>query len=155
MKPGIRRARFPRPGASSCRRPTRMPPCATRASRSWTTTSWLLQLGWRDVFVVSNGLEGSLERGLPKGNPPPEVRLVSAAELSGQKSAVVVDFATSLQYRKEHIPAAAFAIRSRLGNHADALKGKPVVCTSPDGVLARYAAADLAALGIDAAALEG
>jgi len=123
--------------------------------RATMTASWLLQLGWRDVFVVSNGLEGSLERGLPKGNPPPEVRLVSAAELSGQKSAVVVDFATSLQYRKEHIPAAAFAIRSRLGNHADALKGKPVVCTSPDGALARYAAADLAALGIDAAALEG
>jgi rhodanese-related sulfurtransferase len=71
------------------------------------------------------------------------------------KDALVLDFATSLQYRAGHVPGAAFAIRSRLENHKEAFKPVTVVCTSPDGLLARYAAADLAALGFDARALEG
>ena len=70
-------------------------------------------------------------------------------------NAVVLDFATSLEYRDGHVPGAAFAIRSRLSNHAKSLTG-PVVCTSPDGLLARYAAADLSsALGREVRALEG
>jgi rhodanese-related sulfurtransferase len=69
--------------------------------------------------------------------------------------ALVLDFATSLQYRAGHIPGAAFAIRSRLPNHLHAFAG-PLACTSPDGLLARYAAADLSALlKRDVPALEG
>ena len=67
----------------------------------------------------------------------------------------MLDFATSLQYRAGHIPGAAFAIRSRLAESPDAFGG-PVACTSPDGLLARYAAADLSALlKRDVPALEG
>ncbi len=67
-----------------------------------------------------------------------------------------MDFASSLQYRAGHIPGAAFAIRSRLANCRETIGTQAVVCTSPDGLLARFAAADLAALlGREVRALEG
>lgn len=79
---------------------------------------------------------------------------VSVKNLEPENS-LVLDFATSLQYRKGHIPGAAFAIRSRLANHLASFTG-PVVCSSPDGVLARFAAADLSELlKRDVSALEG
>src|SRR5262249_51445335 len=60
-------------------------------------------------------------------------------------SAGVIDLGTSREYRTGHIPGAWFAIRSRL---AEALPhtvaADPIVLTSPDGVLAHLAAADLA-----------
>lgn len=117
--------------------------------RATMTASWLLQLGWPEVYVVEDGLTGSLEKGFPAPKSP-AVPLVSAGELSRRKDCLILDFGTSIQYRKGHIPGAAWAIRSRLEKHRDSFKGKTVVCTSPDGVLARYAAADL-----DGAALEG
>jgi rhodanese-related sulfurtransferase len=117
--------------------------------RATMTASWLLQLGWPEVFVVTDGLTGRLESGAPKISLPAG-RTISMEELQKHPGLLILDFATSIQYRKGHIPGAAFAIRSRLEKHSDSLKGKAVVCTSPDGVLARYAAADL-----DAVALEG
>ena len=121
--------------------------------RATMTASWLLQLGWPDVYVVEDGLIGSLEKGFPV-SPSINTRAISKEELLADEESVILDFGTSIQYRKGHISGAAFAIRSRLGKQKD-LKGKKVVCTSPDGVVARYAAADLMQLGIDAMALEG
>ncbi|MGQ0654415.1 MAG: rhodanese-like domain-containing protein [Betaproteobacteria bacterium] len=121
--------------------------------RATMTASWLLQLGWPEVFVVTDGLSGSLEKGSPATVPLPDVPLIPVKNLP--KNSLLLDFATSIQYRKGHIPGAAFAIRSRLEKQTDSLRGKAVVCTSPDGLLARYAAADLAELGVDAAVLEG
>jgi rhodanese-related sulfurtransferase len=115
--------------------------------RATMTASWLLQLGWPEVFVVTDGLTGTLERGVPGFASLPPVRTISIKDISNH---LILDFGTSIQYRKGHIPGAAWAIRSRLEKHRDLLKGQTVVCTSPDGVLARYAAADLGA-----AALEG
>src|SRR5207253_10497326 len=60
-------------------------------------------------------------------------------------SALVVDLDTSRRYAQGHIPGAWFAIRSRL---AEALAKLPtaetLVLTSPDGALARLAAAEIA-----------
>jgi rhodanese-related sulfurtransferase len=116
--------------------------------RATMTASWLLQLGWPEVFVVTDGLTGKLESGMPKASLPAG-RTVSLDELQKQPSPLILDFGTSIQYRKGHIPGAAWAIRSRLEKHRDLLSGKTVVCTSPDGVLARYAAADLEALALE------
>jgi len=113
--------------------------------RATLTASWLLQMGWPEVFVVADGLKGTLETGKPPSPAVPEGPLLSAGELSGMKDVLILDLATSLQYRAGHIPGAAFAIRSRLAGHAALFTG-PVVCTSPDGLLARFAAADLSAL---------
>jgi rhodanese-related sulfurtransferase/predicted metal-dependent enzyme (double-stranded beta helix superfamily) len=120
--------------------------------RATLTASWLLQMGWEEVFVVTDAVFDSKE--VPAPRTVPTCKLVSAKELKAS-GALVMDFATSLQYRAGHIPGAAFAIRARLPNHLDALDG-PVACTSPDGLLARFAAADLSALlKRDVPALEG
>jgi len=119
--------------------------------RATMTASWLLQMGWRDVFVLTGAKFDSKDAFLVNA---PVVPLIKPSELK-TGDVVILDFASSLQYRKEHLPGASFAIRARLGHHLERLKGRTVVCTSPDGVLARFAAADLAALGVDARALEG
>src|SRR5262249_5222513 len=57
----------------------------------------------------------------------------------------VVDVATSRQYRSGHIPGAWFAIRGRFAEDALRLPESPLyVLTSPDGVIALLAAAELA-----------
>ena len=124
--------------------------------RATMTAHWLLQLGWNEVLVVEDALKGTLESGAAAKVPAPACPLVDAKALGDMKDAVILDFATSLQYREGHIPGAAFAIRSRLGAHFAKWKGCSVVCTSPDGLLARFAAADLAELlGAPVAALSG
>ena len=111
--------------------------------RATMTASWLLQMGWPDVLVVSGALLDSKDA--PFQAAPPSCASIKAEQLKAERDTLVLDFATSLQYRAGHIPGAAFAIRSRLASHLPSFAG-PVVCTSPDGVLGRYAAADLSEL---------
>jgi rhodanese-related sulfurtransferase/predicted metal-dependent enzyme (double-stranded beta helix superfamily) len=121
--------------------------------RATMTASWLLQMGWSEVYVTK--LATPLEPGPQATAPAPACPTCSPRELQAMEGAMVLDFATSLEYRDGHIPGAAFAIRSRLANQAKALGGD-VVCTSPDGLLARHAAIDLAGLlGREVRALEG
>ncbi len=97
--------------------------------RAIMTASWLLQMGWPEVYVVEDA---------------PQVEEISAQELKVLGKVQVLDFGTSLEYRAGHVPGAAFAIRSRLAERRDKLaQSGVVVCTSPDGVFARFAAADL------------
>ena len=124
--------------------------------RATMTASWLLQLGWQEVYVVNGALSGPLEKGPAARPSPPDCPVLSPRELRTKKNVFVLDFATSLQYRESHIPGAAFAIRSRLAGHLEAFGDRAIVCTSSDGLLARYAAADLAVLlGRAVQALEG
>lgn len=100
--------------------------------RAVMTASWLLQMGWPEVYVFEDA---------------PRVEEIAAADLHGLKDVQVLDFGTSIDYRTAHVPGAAFAIRSRLAERRDKLaQSGAIVCTSPDGVLARFAAADLAKL---------
>ena len=63
------------------------------------------------------------------------------------REAVFLDFSTSLEYKTGHISGAFWAVRSRL---ADALPQLPdvgvIICTSPDGNLARCAASNLSTI---------
>jgi rhodanese-related sulfurtransferase len=121
--------------------------------RATMTASWLLQMGWQDVFVVTGVAFESREIHTAT---VPACPVLSPKELEKKKNTLVLDFGTSLQYRKGHIPGAAFAIRSRLERHRQEFESRPIVCTSPDGLFARFAAADLAALlGREVQALEG
>ncbi len=118
------------------------------------TASWLTRMGFTSVFVLDwLNDEIPLETG---DAPEPEVtqwatpvEAVSANELASlleRDAAVVIDFATSRQYRKGHIPSAWFAIRGRLTDDAAALPQAPLyVATSPDGVYAGLAIGELAA----------
>ncbi|KRE06907.1 hypothetical protein ASE63_23420 [Bosea sp. Root381] len=121
-------------------------------ARAAITASWLVQLGWGEVFALATRLTGE---GRDTGPAPldlpalPEAAIASPANLKAEIDAgtvVVLDLASSLAYEAGHIPGARFAVRSRLSENLDALAGKPVVLTSPDGKLARLAAAELALL---------
>jgi len=117
--------------------------------RALMTASWLVQMGWKDVAVLEDGLgSGPLETG-PVAPSVPEleridVDMVDPAAVSEMADAVVVDLAASLAHRSGHIPGAWWAIRARLPAEAGRLPGDgPLVLTCPDGRLAALAAADL------------
>ncbi|MDH3376920.1 MAG: rhodanese-like domain-containing protein [Gammaproteobacteria bacterium] len=119
--------------------------------RATMTASWLLQMGWSDVYVLDGGITG---HALQNGEHIPNVLglgpadLVTAADLKAAldsgESVQVMDLASSLEYRDRHIPGAWWSPRSRLDS---ALAVQPavglLVLTSPDGRLAQLAANDL------------
>jgi rhodanese-related sulfurtransferase len=118
--------------------------------RARMTASWLRRMGW-DAVVLEGGLDGAgLEAGMPApdhaGFPlaGPEPATIEPRSLDREK-AIVVDLALSKRHRAGHVPGACFAIRARL---EEALAKLPltgeVVLTSEDGVLARFAAAEIA-----------
>ncbi len=118
--------------------------------RARMTASWLRQMGWEDVTVLNNALDQALQAG--EATPTllgfQQAETVSVAELNDrlQKDNVaVLDFASSLEYRRQHIPGAFWALRSRLDEALAAVGAdQPLVITSPDGMLAHYVANDLA-----------
>lgn len=120
--------------------------------RAKMTASWLLQLGWDEVYVLGDAFAGqNLERGPERKEilsaedaEPQAIEPATLKAMIDRGGALVLDFANSLQYRDEHIPGAWFAIRSRLAATLPTLpKHEMIVTTSPDGVLARFAALDL------------
>ena len=123
--------------------------------RATMTASWLMQMGWREVAIMSlDEAGGASSQG---AHTPQALGLekisVSTIEVGALQKALaagtvqVVDLDWSRDYYKGHIPGAWFAIRARL---RDALQQLPatdmIVLTSPDGVLAQLAAADLEAV---------
>jgi rhodanese-related sulfurtransferase len=122
--------------------------------RATMTASWLLQMGWPEVYALEMAADAPLVTGAePRrvlGLDGVELDEVSASELErlvGRGAATVVDFATSLAYRDGHIPGAWFAIRARLRDALERIgPAKRFVFASPDGVLAKLAAVDAAAL---------
>jgi rhodanese-related sulfurtransferase len=123
--------------------------------RATMTASWLIQMGWEEVYVLQGGLAGSTPE---QGPRPPEVLGLDAAtagEIAPEAlaaaleagEAVVIDLGYSRDYLKGHIPGAWFALRSRLDKSFAEIPGAgTVVLTSPDGVLARLAAPEVRAL---------
>ena len=133
--------------------------------RSLMTASWLLQLGWEEVYAMPNTLAGAA---LETGPEPRQILLahesraplISPRDLKSlldRGDVLVIDLGTSLQYRDEHIPNARWAIRSRLHTVLPSLpKLGHMVVTSSDGRIAELAALDLAALTkVPVWALEG
>ncbi len=128
-----------------------------RGARADMTASWLAQMGW-DVCVLEGGFDGELETGPWQAQwpPPPSVILITAAELATKTDAVVIDLAASPDHKRGHIPGAWFAIRAQLPHALPRLPQGDLVLTSLDGVLARFAAPELARLsGRKVMVLEG
>jgi len=129
--------------------------------RATMTAHWLTQMHW-DVYVLEGGLPATgLVTGphapTPLGMPDAETLDVAAAKAKLAEGWVAVDVATSRDYRLGHIPGAWWTTRARLDEAAARLPEAPgYLATSEDGVVARYAAAELAALtGKPTAALDG
>lgn len=132
--------------------------------RSVMTASWLNQMGWDDVYVLEpEGESGFSDRVLATGPRVKEIPGLTSwpgiapRELAAAK-ATVIDLATSLKFRARHVPGAWWAVRSRLAAARERLpEAKTIVLTSEDGVLARFAAPEAAALWpqVEVKVLEG
>ena len=127
--------------------------------RADMSASWLAQMGW-EVYVLDGGFDGPLETGAWRPTLPllPDVATLTPAELAAEGAVPsVIDVAPSPVHRKGHIPGAWFAVRASLAQALDRLPtAGDIVLTSPDGALARLAAAEVAALSSrQVRALEG
>ncbi|WP_212377492.1 rhodanese-like domain-containing protein [Acetobacter persici] len=118
--------------------------------RAQMTAHWLRQLGWNEVYVLE-GWEGlSVETG-PESpmllRPLPDVATISPAQLHERvkdDGVLVLDLASSSEFRRGHVPGARFVIRPDLVSHSDFFTADDVVLVSPDGIAAHLAARDLA-----------
>jgi rhodanese-related sulfurtransferase len=119
--------------------------------RATMTASWLIQMGWPDTFVLRDGLGDNLESGperpdvlgLDHGWTEAAADPATVIRLRDQ-GARVLDLADSRTYRAAHIPGAWWLSRARLAPDLAAVPPAPAyVLTSPDGILARLASADV------------
>jgi rhodanese-related sulfurtransferase len=119
-----------------------------RSARADMTASWLAQMGW-EVYILDVAEGAFRETGPVAARHPaaPLAVLIGAEDLAArleQDAVTLVDLGPSRAHRRGHIPGSWFAIRARLAaDLAEAPAGKPLVLTSPDGVLARFAAAEV------------
>ncbi|MCU4119945.1 rhodanese-like domain-containing protein [Variovorax sp. N23] len=120
--------------------------------RALTTGAWLAQLGGHEVFVLSPpalpvlvlGPEPVRVLSLRAFTPDIAPREAAAALEAG--TAVVFDVERRSAFERRHVAGARFAVPDRLQEFtADLPVSQVIVLTSSDGVLARTAAAELAA----------
>jgi rhodanese-related sulfurtransferase len=116
--------------------------------RATMTASWLIRMGWRDTFVLRDGVYGDLERGpqRPEALGLDDARRDAAIDAPALGRRLergdlrVLDFADSRAYRAGHIPDAWWLSRARLAADLAAVPRAPAyVLTSPDGILAHLA----------------
>jgi rhodanese-related sulfurtransferase len=128
--------------------------------RSVMTASWLVQMGWDEVFV----LEPEGDDGFSGWQTQSGVRSREVAGFQPWKTvstpgnATVIDLSTSLRFRAFHLPGAWWAVRSRLAETRARIGAvADLVLTSEDGVLAHLAAPEAATLwhGARVRVLEG
>ena len=89
--------------------------------RAITAAHWLVQMGW-DVSVLEGGIGAAgTETGMPprrilghEDSPVGTVTPQALSDILAQGEAVAVDVDHSMDYRKNHLPGALWAIRPRL-----------------------------------------
>lgn len=132
--------------------------------RALTTGAWLAQLGGHEVFVFAPPPLATLEAGpepvrvlASHAGPAPLVSPQQARALLEQGNATVFDVDRRAAFERQHIAGARFAVPDRLAAFvADLPADQAVLLTSPDGLLPRTVAPELAALtGRDVRAIAG
>jgi rhodanese-related sulfurtransferase len=111
--------------------------------RAVMTASWLNQMGWPDVYVLES------EVGLPRESGPRNPRILDFTPWASMREpgGTVLDFSTSLRFRRRHIPGAWWVVRSRLADATGKIDATgSITLTSEDGVLAHLAAREAQAL---------
>ncbi len=133
--------------------------------RATMTASWLIQMGWKEVYVVKDALSSGP---LMKGAAPVEVLgltklrndMVAPAALARELESgavTVIDLDSKPKYGEGHIPGAWHAIRANLAaNLAKVSPPQTIVVTSADGLVAQLAAPEIAQLsGVPVKVLTG
>ncbi len=120
--------------------------------RALTTAAWLAQLGGYEVFVFTPPALAALDIGseplrlLASHAPVPLVSPRQAHGLLQAGQASVFDVDRRAAFEEQHIAGARFSVPDRLYAFVQPLPpGHITLLTSPDGVLARHVAAELAA----------
>ena len=124
--------------------------------RATMTASWLIQMGWKEVYVVKDALSSGQ---LLKGPAPVEVlglvklraddTLVPAALMREihAGTVTVIDLDSKPKYGEGHIPGAWHAIRANLAANLQKIPpAAAIVLTSADGIVAQLAAPEVAQL---------
>jgi rhodanese-related sulfurtransferase len=123
--------------------------------RAIMTASWLKQMGWAEVYVLENAFEGETLESGPEEIDVPGLSDTPAAGLKPEALRIlldkgevsVIDVSLSRHYREGHVPGAWHVLRSRLADTLPAMDlAGVIVMTSEDGVLARFAAPEAAAV---------
>lgn len=125
--------------------------------RATMTASWLLQLGWPEVYVLAGGLDDlPLVNGKRATRVPglcADLAFITPEQLQARLrdgATAVVDLASSVSHRAGHVPGAWWTVRARLAQALPALASfSLVVLTCEDGILAQLAAPELSALRPD------
>jgi len=111
--------------------------------RAVMTASWLGQMGWHDVYVLTSFGGFSIDAGAHK----PQVLGLRPWPTTSKPQGTILDFSTSLRFHHRHIPGAWWAVRSRLDEARERIGDASVITlTSEDGVLAQLAAPDVSLL---------
>ncbi|AMA45964.1 rhodanese-related sulfurtransferase [Pseudomonas alabamensis] len=120
--------------------------------RANMTASWLAQMGWQ--VAVLDGLtpadfsaQGDWQPLLPTLPEVQDITVEQLARWRNEAGTVVLDFTTSANYVKRHIPGAHWVIRAQLAEALERLpQAERYVLTCGSSLLARFAAHDLQAL---------
>ena len=105
--------------------------------RAVMTASWLNQMGWPEVYVLDG------EEGLPRESGPRRARILDFTPWASvrEPAGTVLDFSSSLRFRRRHIPGAFWVVRSRLAEATRKIDATgSLTLTSEDGILAHLAA---------------
>ena len=123
--------------------------------RATMTASWLIQMGWQEVYVVKDALSAGP---LHKGAAPSQVLgldkircdMIPPTALKREldhAAVTVIDFDSKPRYGEGHIPGAWHAIRANLAANLEKIpRSHPLVLTSADGIVAKLAAPEAARL---------
>ncbi|HVA15454.1 MAG TPA: rhodanese-like domain-containing protein [Stellaceae bacterium] len=119
--------------------------------RAVMTASWLMQMGWNEVFVLAeSGAETGCSAPVVLARAErPELAIESAelAPLLAAAKATIIDLSLSRNFRRGHIAGAWFAIRSRFARALPKIRVRDLlVLTSEDGIAAALAASEAEAL---------
>jgi rhodanese-related sulfurtransferase len=123
--------------------------------RATMTASWLLQMGWRETYVLREALRGALERGperlevlgLDEGATEAAISPATLARMLDADGVRILDFADSRSFREGHIAGAWWLSRATVQHSlAQIPPALAYVLTSPDGILARLALGEVVRL---------
>ena len=120
--------------------------------RANMSASWLAQMGWQvavldGVSSTDFNVTGEWQPPLPELPAANEVGVEQLASWLQQDGTVLLDFTTSANYVKRHIPGAHWAIRAQLAETLERVpQASRYVLTCGSSLLARFAARDLQAL---------
>lgn len=131
--------------------------------RATMTASWLLQMGWRDVYVLEDDYASLSHTSGPwadslaqsRADQLPPASVTTAALAADLQHITVVDLGPSPAYEAGHIPGAIWCTRARLAEWLENSVPERIVLTSPDGSLARMALVDAYPPDLQIEALDG